>query len=69
MLCKNILEGNPTVLALLQDNPFPNQPPKYIRAQIATYHFTNWDELNKTHNWWKADSPRDYLPPVSLGAQ
>lgn len=66
MLCKNILQGNPTVLALFQENPFPAHPPKFIRATIATYHFTNWKELSETHNWWKANESRIYLPAVSL---
>ena len=66
MLCKNILKGNPTVLALLQTNPFPDRPPTYLRATIAAYHFTNWKEFNETKNWWKADEPHIYLQAVSL---
>lgn len=35
-----LLENEPTVLSLMQDNPFPHQPPKYIKAQLFTYHFS-----------------------------
>jgi hypothetical protein len=61
---KRLLEGSPAVLSLLQSNPFPDHPPKFVRATISTYHFTNSGERDKTHNWWKVDSPTLYMPPI-----
>jgi len=31
---------NIAVLELIEFNPFPKEPPKYIRAQLYHYHFT-----------------------------
>jgi len=61
-----LLEGTPEVLALLKTNPFPDSPPKYIRAVMYDYHFTNFEERNDTGDWWKRDKQRMYCRPISL---
>ncbi len=61
-----LLQGSPTVLRLLEKNPFPNAPPKYVRAVIAPYEFTTWAERRATGNWWKSTPAAPYLPAVSL---
>ncbi|MBI4248531.1 MAG: lipase maturation factor family protein [Elusimicrobia bacterium] len=61
-----LLEGSPEVLGLLKYNPFPQAPPRYLRAQFYDYHFTGWEEKRKTGNWWRRDLLGPYLPPVSL---
>ncbi|OGS03667.1 MAG: hypothetical protein A3G41_08690 [Elusimicrobia bacterium RIFCSPLOWO2_12_FULL_59_9] len=61
-----LLEGSPEVLALLKYNPFPQAPPRYLRAQFYDYHFTGWEEKRKTGNWWRRELLGPYLPPVSL---
>ncbi len=50
-------EGSPAVLALLKNNPFPEEPPEYLRVQVYQYWFTTKEERNITGNWWK----RKYL--------
>ncbi len=40
-LAGRLLEGSPDVLALLAGNPFPDHPPRYIRATLYDYRFTN----------------------------
>ena len=57
-----LLEGSPDVLALLDWNPFPNHPPRYVRAVVYEYHFTHWGE----DGWWKRGEPQLYCPPISL---
>jgi hypothetical protein len=64
-LCARLLEGRPEVLALLRTNPFPQAPPKYIRAIVYNYRFTHFG----SHDWWRREFKGDYLPPVSLKAQ
>ena len=64
--CIRLLEGSPEVLALLDKNPFPEKPPRYIRATLYDYRFTNFAERRQTGNWWQRESPREYLPAVSL---
>jgi lipase maturation factor 1 len=64
--CVRLLEGSPQTLALLEKNPFPNAPPKYIRAQLYEYRFTTRAERRETGNWWKRELKGEYLPPISL---
>ena len=57
-----LLQGEPRVLGLLQRNPFPAAPPKYIRARVFLYHFTHFGE----HAWWRREEEGVYFPAVSL---
>jgi hypothetical protein len=57
-----LLEGEPAVLRLLKYNPFPQAPPKYIRARIYLYEFTRFGEKG----WWKRQDRGMYFPAVSL---
>ncbi len=63
--CARLLDGSPEVLAMLEKNPFPDAPPKFLRAQVFNYHFTTAAEREKTGNWWKREFVRDYLPVIS----
>jgi hypothetical protein len=54
---------------LLAENPFPEQPPKYIRALLYNYSFTNWQERQSTGNWWRRERLGSYLPPISIRNQ
>jgi len=64
--CQRLLQGSPEVLALLEKNPFPDKPPRYIRAQLYDYYFTTADERRATGQWWKRRLIGQYFPPVSL---
>jgi hypothetical protein len=64
--CVRLLQGSPAVVALLEKNPFPEAPPRFIRARIYDYHFTSREEHRRTGNWWRRDLIGDYLPPISL---
>ncbi len=64
--CLRLLQGSPEVLALLEKNPFPDHPPRYLRARFYDYQFTNFDERRKTGAWWKRGPAGDYLPEISL---
>lgn len=61
-----LLQGEKTVLSQLAHNPFPDGPPKYIRARLYDYQFTNETEHKKDGNWWKRELVGEYLDPVSL---
>jgi lipase maturation factor 1 len=56
------LQGSPEVLALIEKNPFPNKPPKYIRAQLYEYRFTS----GKDKNWWQRTPLGMYVPAISM---
>lgn len=64
--CVRLLQGSPEVLALLAKNPFPAHPPRLIRAELYTYHFTSLAEHRATSDWWKRTPAGEYLPPISL---
>ncbi len=61
-----LLEGDKDVLSLLRSNPFPAQPPRYVRALLYEYHFTSPQERKQTHAWWKRTLTGSYFPTVSL---
>jgi hypothetical protein len=61
-----LLEGKPDVIRLFAHDPFPNQPPRYVRAILYRYRFTTAKEHRQTGAWWKRQELREYLPAVSL---
>lgn len=61
-----VLQGSPDVLGLLGTNPFPNRPPKFIRAEVDDYRFTDFAEKSETGNWWKSQYRGPYTRPFSL---
>jgi lipase maturation factor 1 len=65
---ERLLEGSPEVAALLEKNPFPDHPPRYIRALTYKYRFSTWDERHKTGSrvWWHREPHGEYLPTVGL---
>jgi predicted DCC family thiol-disulfide oxidoreductase YuxK len=64
--CVRLLQGSPDVLGLLERNPFPNAPPKYIRAELYEYRFSTFAERREKGVWWVRESRGDYLPAISL---
>ncbi len=64
--CVRLLQGSPEVLKLVENNPFPNAPPTYIRAQLYEYHFTTLSERRQTGQWWRRDFKGEYCPTLSL---
>lgn len=64
--CERLLQGSPDVLTLLAKNPFPQKPPKFIRAEFYNYRFTTPEERRKTGDWWQRQYLGDYMPAVSL---
>lgn len=65
-LVAKLLEGDRDVINLLRNNPFPNAPPRYIRAELYEYHFTTPEERKQTGAWWKRTLTGPYFPTVSL---
>jgi hypothetical protein len=52
-LMRRLLEGEPSVIDLLEPNPFGEEPPKQLRAIIYRYRFTTPEERAATGHWWK----------------
>jgi lipase maturation factor 1 len=54
------------VLALLGPNPFPDHPPKYVRAQLFEYQFADPKTHAQTGQWWMRRPRGLYFPELSL---
>jgi hypothetical protein len=63
--CAQLLNGSPEVVGLVQHNPFPKAPPRYLRAVVYDYHFTDWSTRKRTGAWWRRERQGDYLPVIS----
>jgi hypothetical protein len=61
-----LLQGTPEVLALLEQNPFPDRPPRYVRALVYEYHFTNFATRRQTGAWWRRELRGHYSPVLVL---
>jgi hypothetical protein len=59
-----ILEGSPDVLSFFAVNPFPEAPPKYLRAIVYDYHFTDPETRATTGAWWTRENPRPFVRPM-----
>jgi hypothetical protein len=64
--CRRLLEGSPPVLSLLARNPFPDAPPRYLRAVLYDYRFTGWSGLLREGRWWDRRRLGLYCPALSL---
>ncbi len=64
--CVRLLEGSRPVLALLEPSPFPHSPPRYIRAVVYEYYFTDFATRRQTGAWWSRQEKGLYLAPLSL---
>jgi len=65
-LVVRLLEGSPEVLGLLEDNPFPSRPPRFIRAELFDYSFADAETHARTGAWWSRRPLGLYLPPVGI---
>jgi hypothetical protein len=61
-----LLKGDKAVLGLLRYNPFPDAPPKFVRALLYEYHFTAPKEHAGTGAIWDRKLVGLYFPAVSL---
>ncbi len=61
-----LLQGKPEVLQLLAENPFPENPPRYVRATLYDYHFTDIATKRSEGTWWYRERKGLYCPAVSL---
>jgi lipase maturation factor 1 len=59
---ERLLAGAPDVLALFAGNPFPDAPPKELRAVLWKYWFTTLAEKRATGMWWNRELMGLYAP-------
>ena len=58
-----LLHNDPGAVGLFGGNPFPNQPPRYIRAVLYRYHFATAG--NPQGLYWTRERIGDWIPGVS----
>ncbi|MFE3644372.1 lipase maturation factor family protein [Streptomyces sp. NPDC059169] len=63
---ERLLDNDRDTLRLLRHNPFPDTPPRFVRARLYHYEFTDWPGLRTTGAWWQRRYLRDFLPPTRL---
>jgi hypothetical protein len=64
-LVENLLNGDQATLSLLRSNPFPQAPPRSIRALYYRYRFTTPEERQLSGEWWQRELVGEYLPAVT----
>ena len=61
-----LLENDRPTLALLLGNPFPDAPPRFVRALLYRYRFTTWRERRETGAWWARSLIGEFVQPIGL---
>jgi hypothetical protein len=65
---EKLLANDASVLHLFRSSPFPNSPPRYVRAVLWQYWFTSMEEKRRTRNWWRRTLLGQYAPTLTYGA-
>lgn len=60
-LTAKLLENDPLTLGLLATNPFPESPPRFVRARYFRYRFAP----PGAPAWWTREPLGEWLPPLS----
>ena len=61
-----LLQGSRPVLALIAVDPFPEHPPRYVRATLYDYRYADPATHAATGQWWVRRRLREFSPVVSL---
>jgi hypothetical protein len=62
-LFQRLREGSPPVVGLLGVNPFPDHPPRYVRALLYDYRFADLATHRRTGEWWQRRLETEFCPP------
>jgi lipase maturation factor 1 len=60
-----LLEEDPAVLKLFAGNPFPNTPPRFVRAVLWQYWFSTPEQKHSTGVWWQRQLVGAYAPTLA----
>jgi hypothetical protein len=64
--CVRLLENDGEVLSLIARNPFPAHAPRYLRAVLYRYRFSDPETRRRDGVWWTRELVGDYSPILSL---
>jgi hypothetical protein len=65
---RRVLQNEPSVIALMERNPFPDRPPTYVRAQFYDYTYSSAAEKSQGI-WWNRRLLGLYFPVARLRAE
>ncbi|UTT49676.1 lipase maturation factor family protein [Rhodococcus gordoniae] len=60
-----LLENDPATVKLLRHNPFPDEPPRLVRARLFRYRFATRAERRATGQWWMREEIGDFMMPMA----
>jgi hypothetical protein len=62
-----LLEGDPRVRGLLANDPFPDRPPRFVRARLYRYRFAppGSPRGESSGAWWERTLLGEWLPPLA----
>ena len=63
---RRLLSNEPDVLALFAATPFPQRPPRQVRAVLWQYWFTSMGEKREHGIWWRREFRGLYAPAIQL---
>ncbi|XP_065083995.1 lipase maturation factor 2-like [Ochlerotatus camptorhynchus] len=64
-LVQRLLQNEPAVIKLLDEDHIPSKAPKFIRASLYHFSYTSWFEGNST-TFWTRERVSDYFPAYTL---
>ncbi len=64
-----LLRGREAVEGLLAENPFPGEPPRYLRARFDQYRFATREERAASGAWWHVEPAGAWSPVLTLDEQ
>jgi len=66
---RGLLRGEAPIEALLAWNPFPADPPRYLRARFESWRFTTRTERAESGAWWHSEPRGPWSPVLTLDEQ
>ena len=60
-----LLENDGAVLGLFAGNPFPNAPPRFVRAVLWQYRFSSLEQKRTEGVWWQRQLLGMYAPTLT----
>jgi hypothetical protein len=61
-----LLHNDAGTLSLLAGNPFPEKPPRYVRALVYRYRFAPLTGAGSEGAWWSRERVGNWFPAVSI---
>ena len=62
-----LLEGTPEVVALLEENPFPDAPPPVRTPRLLPVSLSSPAQKSEAGAWWQREFVEYLTEPLSLG--